>query len=84
MVPGGRSRAVPTRVFFTAGDEVSRENVSHECPRCGADLSSLSLGGATAVGCDDCGYADVEADHSGEPEFAESWADALARFEESQ
>ena len=58
--------------------------MSLECPRCGADLSSLSLGGATAVGCDDCGYADVEADHSGEPEFAESWADAIARFEENQ
>ncbi|WP_172863923.1 hypothetical protein [Halorubrum trapanicum] len=58
--------------------------MSHECPRCGAELSSLSLGAATAVACDDCGYADVEADHSGEPEFAESWADALARFEENR
>ncbi|SFR46660.1 MULTISPECIES: hypothetical protein [Halorubrum] len=58
--------------------------MSHECPRCGGDLSELSLGGATAVACDDCGYADVEADHSGEPEFAESWADALARFQEDR
>ncbi|GAA0728224.1 tRNA(Ile2) C34 agmatinyltransferase TiaS [Halorubrum trapanicum] len=58
--------------------------MSPECPRCGGDLSTLSLGAATAVACDDCGYADVEADHSGEPEFAESWADALARFEENQ
>ena len=58
--------------------------MSHECPLCGAALSSLSLGAATAVACDDCGYADVEADHSGEPEFAESWAEAIARFEENQ
>jgi DNA-directed RNA polymerase subunit M/transcription elongation factor TFIIS len=58
--------------------------VSHECPRCGAALSTLSLGAATALACEDCGYADVEADHSGEPALVESWADAIARFEENQ
>jgi len=55
--------------------------VSSECPRCGSPLSTFALAGATAVACDDCGYAGVEADHSGEPRLVESWEDAIARFQ---
>jgi hypothetical protein len=54
--------------------------VSTECPRCGSALTTLALGGTEAVVCDDCGYADVEADHSGEPRLVESWEEALERF----
>ena len=56
--------------------------VSSECPRCGSSLSTFALAGATAVACDGCGYAGVEADHTGEPRPVESWADAFARFQE--
>lgn len=56
--------------------------VSTDCPRCGSPLSTFSLSGATAVACDDCGFVGVEADHSGEPRFIESWEDAFERFEE--
>lgn len=58
--------------------------VSSECPRCGSTLSTFALAGATAVACDDCGYAGVEADHSGEPRLVESWEDAFARFQEDR
>ncbi|MFC7186275.1 zf-TFIIB domain-containing protein [Halorubrum yunnanense] len=56
--------------------------MSLECPRCGTTLSTFALGGATAVTCDDCGYAGVQADHSGEPRLVESWEEAFARFQE--
>ncbi|WP_435074641.1 zinc finger domain-containing protein [Halorubrum sp. HHNYT27] len=56
--------------------------MSLECPRCGTTLSTFALGGAAAVVCDDCGYAGVEADHSGEPRLVESWEEAFARFQE--
>ncbi len=58
--------------------------VSSECPRCGSSLSTYALAGATAVTCEDCGYAGVEADHTGEPRLVESWADAFARFQKDQ
>jgi len=54
--------------------------VSTECPRCGSRLTTLSLGGAEAVSCEECGYVGVEADHSGEPRAVETWAEALERF----
>jgi|GEM_PF-1681503 len=57
-----------------------RERVSTECPRCGSTLTTLSLGGAEAVSCEECGYVGVEADHSGEPHAVETWAEALERF----
>lgn len=53
-----------------------------ECPRCGSPLTTLALAGVEAVACDDCGFADVEADHSGEPRIVESWEEALKRFQE--
>lgn len=56
--------------------------MSLECPRCGTTLSTFDLDGATAVTCEGCGYAGVEADHSGEPRLVESWEDAFARFQE--
>jgi len=58
--------------------------VSSECPRCGSSLSTFALAGATAIACDSCGYAGVEADHTGEPHPVESWADAFARFQAEQ
>ncbi|OYR57074.1 TFIIB-type zinc ribbon-containing protein [Halorubrum halodurans] len=54
--------------------------MSTECPRCGSELTTFTLGGAEAVGCDACGYAGVEVDHSGEPRLVESWEEALERF----
>ncbi|WP_066417579.1 zf-TFIIB domain-containing protein [Halorubrum aethiopicum] len=54
--------------------------MSSECPRCGSALTTFTLGGAEAVGCDACGYAGVEVDHSGEPRLVESWEEALERF----
>ncbi|WP_142985517.1 TFIIB-type zinc ribbon-containing protein [Halorubrum cibi] len=54
--------------------------MSTECPRCGSALTTFTLGGAEAVGCDACGYAGVEVDHSGEPRLVESWEEALERF----
>lgn len=45
-------------------------------------LETLHLGHANAVSCEACGYVGVEADHSGEPQAAETWADAFQRFEE--
>ncbi len=56
--------------------------MSDDCPRCGSPLTVLALAGAEAVACDDCGFADVEADHSGEPRVVESWEEALRRFQE--
>ncbi|WP_159483462.1 zf-TFIIB domain-containing protein [Halorubrum sp. JWXQ-INN 858] len=56
--------------------------MTNDCPRCEAALTTLTLAGAEAVACDACGYVGVEADHSGEPRVAESWADAIRRFQE--
>ncbi|GGN05319.1 hypothetical protein [Halarchaeum nitratireducens] len=51
------------------------------CPRCGGDLETFVFEGKRAVVCEDCGYADVPADHS-PPERAdeESWASILRRY----
>jgi len=68
--------------FYDRRRASTRTPVPLDCPRCGGTLSTFSLSDATAVACDDCGYVGVEADHSGEPTFAESWADAFARFQE--
>lgn len=55
--------------------------MSTDCPRCGSALTTFALDGTEAVTCPDCGFADVEADHSGEPRLDESWAEAFDRFE---
>ena len=52
----------------------------NRCPRCGASLESITLEGVTTWYCDDCGYADVPVEHSGEADDTESWQDALNRF----
>ncbi len=67
-------------VFHGRRPPLTRETVSTECPRCGSALTTFTLGGAEAVGCDACGYAGVEVDHSGEPRIVESWEEALERF----
>ena len=51
------------------------------CPRCGGDLETFVLEGKRAVVCEDCGYADVPADHSpAERVVEESWASILRRY----
>lgn len=45
-------------------------------------MTTFALGEAEASSCPECGYAGVEADHSGEPRLAESWEEAFARFQE--
>jgi hypothetical protein len=55
-----------------------------DCPQCGGTLGRYRLGGRSAVGCDDCGYVGLEADHTGEATEMESWDDALRRFFRSQ
>jgi ribosomal protein L37AE/L43A len=52
------------------------------CPRCGSTPESITLDGVTTWYCEDCGYADVPVEHSGEYEDEESWQDALNRFYE--
>lgn len=54
------------------------------CPRCGSDLATLTLAETEAVACEACGYVGVEADHSGEPATAESWEEALERFQNNE
>jgi hypothetical protein len=46
-------------------------------------MTTFALGEAEASSCPECGYAGVEADHSGEPRLVESWEAALERFEEA-
>ncbi len=46
-------------------------------------MTTFALGGAETSSCPECGYAGVEADHSGEPQHVESWEKALERFEEA-
>ncbi|GGM74805.1 Zn ribbon nucleic-acid-binding protein [Halarchaeum rubridurum] len=51
------------------------------CPRCGGELETFVFGSARAVGCAECGYADVPADHSpAERVEEESWASILRRY----
>jgi Zn ribbon nucleic-acid-binding protein len=54
------------------------------CPRCGSDLATLALPETETVTCETCGYAGVEADHTGEPTAAESWAEAVERFQTTE
>ena len=51
-----------------------------DCPRCESRLERFTLGAAEAVTCRVCGYAGLEADHSGTRDDAESWDDAIERF----
>lgn len=44
----------------------------------------LALSETETVTCDACGYVGVEADHSGEPTTAESWEEALERFQNNE
>lgn len=53
-----------------------------ECPRCGADMETYSLGGREAQACESCNYVGVPVEHQSEREKPETWADALSRFEE--
>ncbi len=50
-----------------------------ECPRCESPLQRYTLGDRSAVTCGTCGYASIPVDHHGEPQSAETWADALSR-----
>jgi predicted flap endonuclease-1-like 5' DNA nuclease len=51
-----------------------------DCPRCGAALTRISLGGARSVYCEQCRFADIESDHTRVSAGEESWDDALRRF----
>ena len=53
-----------------------------ECPRCGNPLERLSLGDATTVACNRCGFADVPVEFESEGEDLESWTEAFERFHE--
>ena len=51
-----------------------------DCPECGGPLSDYRLGDRAAVGCDDCGYVGIDAEHRVPRVDRESWADAIERF----
>ncbi|GGI94049.1 hypothetical protein GCM10008995_00300 [Halobellus salinus] len=52
-----------------------------DCPRCGTRLTWISLDGdLQSVYCEQCGFADVESDHTRASAAAETWDDALRRF----
>lgn len=51
-----------------------------DCPECGGRLVDYRLGDRDAVGCEDCGYVGIDAEHRGRPTERESWDDALDRF----
>lgn len=51
-----------------------------DCPRCGGTLEELVFEEHRAVVCEDCGFADVPADHSPTEREDESWDAALRRF----
>lgn len=55
------------------------------CPRCGGDLVTFAIEGAsaTAVVCETCGYADTPASHRPEGADPESWEEAIARVGDS-
>lgn len=52
-----------------------------DCPRCDGELTTFTLGKATAFECESCGYVGVEADHTGEPSRIETWEEAMQRYE---
>ena len=75
----------PTPVTFVASPAILiRLSVPSVCPRCGSDLATLALPETETVTCETCGYAGVEADHTGEPTGAESWAEAVERFQTTE
>ncbi|MFB6168331.1 MAG: hypothetical protein ABEJ43_05735 [Haloferacaceae archaeon] len=51
-----------------------------DCPQCGGQLVDYRLGDRAAVGCEDCGYVGIDAEHRGRSTERESWDDALERF----
>ena len=52
-----------------------------DCPRCGTRLTRISLNGdLQSAYCEQCGYADVESDHTRASAAGETWDDALRRF----
>jgi transcription initiation factor TFIIIB Brf1 subunit/transcription initiation factor TFIIB len=51
-----------------------------DCPECGHRLTDYHLGDRGAVGCENCGYVGIDAEHRGRPTERESWDDALERF----
>jgi DNA-directed RNA polymerase subunit M/transcription elongation factor TFIIS len=51
-----------------------------DCPECGGRLADYRLGDRAAVGCEDCGYVGIEAEHRGTPVERESWDEAVERF----
>ncbi|MDS0281465.1 hypothetical protein [Haloarcula onubensis] len=52
-----------------------------ECPRCGGRLTRYRLGEREAIGCQECAYVGVSVDHTAERGPAESWDDAIDRFQ---
>lgn len=68
-------------VRFGANVEASAATgVGMDCPECGGRLVDYRLGDRGAVGCEDCGYVGIDAEHRGRPTERESWDDALERF----
>jgi hypothetical protein len=55
-----------------------------DCPECGGRLTDYRLGDRGAVGCEDCGYVGIDAEHRGESTERETWADAMRRFHERE
>jgi hypothetical protein len=51
-----------------------------DCPECGGRLADYRLGDRAAVGCEDCGYVGIDAEHRGTPVERESWTEAIERF----
>lgn len=52
-----------------------------DCPRCGTRLTRISLNGdLQSAYCEQCGFADVESDHTRASAAGETWDDALRRF----
>lgn len=55
-----------------------------ECPRCNGPVESFTLGEATAVVCETCGYVGIPTDHRVVSGSSESWEEALERFRDRQ
>lgn len=55
-----------------------------DCPRCGTELTTISIdGGSAAAYCDHCGFANIETSPApAEPE-SETWDDAIERFHDT-
>jgi hypothetical protein len=68
-----------TPAFYYAATETSLIVIS-QCPRCDGELTTFTLADTEAFACEACGYAGVQADHTGDPTSPESWTTALQRF----